>query len=200
MSKPTLYLSFDVETDGPTPLVNNLLSIGIIGLEENTSNIVFEYESNIIPLDTHKSDTQCMETFWLKPEQKNAWDKLQINQKNYLTVFEDLSLELKKLSLKYKIIWVAFPACFDWMFLKSYYELAKSNSPNGNNFYDIGFKCNCASTLLDFYKKKNNLTSKETYKLFYELCDFDPKENHIAISDAKVQGKFYINLIKKMLN
>ena len=63
MSKPIFYLSFDVETDGPAPLVNNLLSIGIVGLEESTSNVVFEFESNIKPLETHKSDTQCMETF-----------------------------------------------------------------------------------------------------------------------------------------
>ena len=42
MSKPILYLSFDVKIDGPAPLVNNLLSIGIVGLEESTSNIVFE--------------------------------------------------------------------------------------------------------------------------------------------------------------
>lgn len=198
MSLPTLYLSFDVETDGPTPLVNNLLSVGIVGIEENTSNIVFEFESNILPLETHKSDTQCMETFWLKPEQKKAWDYLQTNQKDYLTVFEDLSSKLENLSLNYKLEWVAFPACFDWMFLKSYYELAKSNSSNGKKFYDIGYECICSSTLFDLYKKNNNLTSKEAYKLFNELGEYDPNQNHMAISDAKVQGKFYINLIKKM--
>lgn len=200
MSKPILYLSFDVETDGPTPLVNNLLSIGIVGLEENTSNIVFEFEANVIPLESHKSDTQTMETFWLKPEQKDAWEYLMTNQKNYLTVFEDLSLKLKKLALTYKLVWVAQPACFDWMFLKSYYELAKSNSLTGTDFYDIGYQCKCSSTLYDLYKKSNNLTSKEALELFNELGEFNPKQNHMALLDAKVQGKFYIKLIKKMLN
>jgi len=200
MSKPVLYLSFDVETDGPTPLVNNLLSVGIIGLEENTSNIVFEFEANIKPLESHKQDTQCMESFWLKPEQKEAWEYLQTNQKDYLEVFEDLSSELKKLDIKYKLVWVAYPACFDWMFFKSYYELAKSSSLNEQNFYDIGYQCKCISTLFDLHKKINDLLPNEATKLFNDLGQVEPNHNHKALYDAKVQGKFYIKLMKIMLN
>ena len=41
MSKPNLYLSFDVETDGPRPAKNNLLAIGICGLDDEL-NIIFD--------------------------------------------------------------------------------------------------------------------------------------------------------------
>jgi len=199
MSKQILYLSFDVETDGPSPLVNNLLSIGIVGFEENTGTEVFEFETNIIPLPTHTPDIKCLETFWLKPEQKEAWDYLKINKKNYIQVFEDLSCKLSILSNKYKIVWIAQPACFDWMFLKSYYELAKSNSTNKKDFYDIGYRCVCVSTLFDWYKKVHNLNSSQSFKLFNELGEFDAKTNHRALADARVQGKFYLGLVKKML-
>ena len=199
MSKPALYLSFDVETDGPSPLVNNLLSIGIVGFEENTGTEVFEFETNIISLPNHTPDTRCMETFWLKPEQKEAWEYLQTNKNNYIKVFEDLSCKLTVLSNKYELVWVAYPACFDWMFLKSYYEMAKSNSPNKNDFYDIGFQCVCISSLFDWYKKRHNITSSQASQLFNELGEFDAKTNHYASADARVQGKFYIGLVKKML-
>ncbi len=198
MSKQQLYLSFDVETDGPSPLINNLLSIGIAGFDEN-KNVVFKFESNILPLDTHTSDKECLETFWLKPEQKKAWDFLQTNQKNYINVFENLSCELYKLSVKYKLIWVAHPACFDWMFFKSYYELAKNNSSNKENFYDIGFQCKCSSTLFDYYKKKNKISSIEATKLFNEMGEVDADKNHYAIDDAIVQGKFYLKLLELLI-
>jgi Zn-dependent M32 family carboxypeptidase len=199
MSKPILYLSFDVETDGPSPLINNLLSIGIVGLEEDSMDIVFEFESNIKPLPTHIPDSQCMETFWLKPEQKTSYEYLQINPQDYIKVFEDLSQRLQILSNKYKLIWVAQPACFDWMFFKSYYEMAKTQSPNKELFYEIGYQCKCVSTLFDLYKKSNNLSSKQATKLFNELGEFNPELNHQSLSDAKVQGKFFVKLIKKMI-
>lgn len=196
MSKPVLFLSFDVETDGPSPLVNNLLSIGIIGLEKESGCEVFEFESNIMLLDNHIPDNVCMETFWLKPEQKDAWEYLKTNKRNYIEVFEDLSKKLFKLANTYKLIWIAQPACFDWMFFKSYYELAKFNS--SENFYDIGFKCTCISSLFDWYKNTHNLTLSQSTKLFNELGEFDNKNNHQALTDARVQGKFYIGLLKKM--
>lgn len=198
MSKPILYLSFDVETDGPSPLVNNLLSIAIVGLEENTSNIVFEFESNINQLPTHTPDANCMKYFWLKPKQKKAWEYLQINKRDYIEVFEDLSKKIFELSNKYELVWIAYPACFDWMFLKSYYELAKNNSFNKDLFYDIGYECKCIDTLWEYYKKSNNLEANIARNLFNEMGEFDPKLNHQALSDAKVQGKFFIGLMKKM--
>lgn len=198
MLKKTLYLSFDVETDGPSPLVNNLLSIGIVGFEENTQIEVFEFETNIIPLPTHTPDTLCMETFWLKPEQKEAWNYLNTNQRNYIEVFEDLSKKLLVLSNTYKFVWIAYPSCFDWMFFKSYYDMAKSNSLNKNYFYDIGYECICISTLFDWYRKTHNLTSSQSLQLFNELGEFNTKTNHRALADARVQGKLYLGLVKKM--
>ena len=71
IEKEKLFLSFDIESDGPTPMTNNLLSIGIIGITMD-EKIIFEYEANIEPLVTHVQDNQCMQTFWLKPWLKNT--------------------------------------------------------------------------------------------------------------------------------
>jgi hypothetical protein len=196
-NKEKLFLSFDIESDGPTPIVNNLLSIGIVGINMD-EEIVFEYQANIEPLATHIQDTQCMQTFWLKPEQKIAWDFIQENKRNYIVVFEELGQKLKELSHKYNLKFVAHPACFDWMFFKCYYELAKSNSQDKECFYDIGYSCECSSTLWNYYKKSNKLTSIQADQLFKYLGEFDESLNHMALSDAKVQGKFYVKLLKKL--
>lgn len=196
--KEDLFMSFDIEADGPTPMVNNLLSIGIVGITMD-KEIVFTYEANIEPLASHVPDEKCMQTFWLKPEQKLAWDRLQVNKRNYVTVFEELGSQLKELNATYNLRFVAFPACFDWMFLKCYYELAKANSESKERFHDIGFLCECASTLWDVYKEKNNLTSTTfAGDLFKRWGEFDEKTNHMALSDAIVQGKFYVTLLKQL--
>jgi hypothetical protein len=196
-NKEKIFLSFDIESDGPTPMINNLLSIGIVGITID-EKIVFEYEANIEPLATHVQDNQCMQTFWLKSEQKLAWEHLQTNRRNYIEVFEELGLKLKELDSKYKLKFVAHPACFDWMFVKCYYELAKSNSHDKGCFYDIGYQCECASTLWNCYKQSNKLSSQQANKLFKEWGEFDENSNHMALSDATVQGKFYIKLLNIM--
>ena len=196
-NKEKLFLSFDIESDGPTPIINNLLSIGIVGITLD-EKIVFEYEANIEPLESHTQDTTCMQTFWLKPEQKTAWERLQMNRRNYISVFEDLGVKLKELDSKYKLKFVAHPACFDWMFLKCYYELARTNSQNKECFYDIGYQCECSSTLWNLYKQLNKLNSTQANELFKYLGEFDETSNHMALSDALVQGKFYVKLLKKL--
>ena len=196
-NKEKLFLSFDIESDGPTPMINNFLSIGIVGITLD-EKIIFEYEANIEPLENHIQDTQCMQTFWLKPEQKLAWANLQTNKRNYIEVFEELGAKLKELSNQYMLKFVAHPSCFDWMFLKCYYELAKLGSQNKECFYDIGYNCACSSSLWDYYKQLNKLSSSQANKLFKAWGKFDEETNHVAISDAKVQGKFYIKLLKKM--
>lgn len=198
-NKEDLYLSFDIESDGPTPLINNLLSIGIVGITMS-ENIIFEFEANIEPLPDHIPDQKCMDNFWLNPEQKIAWDHLQNNKRDYNIVFKELSNNLNKLSEKYQIHFVAHPACFDWMFFKYYYERAKLNSSVEESFYDIGYKCICSSTLWDYYKKSNELKSSEADKLFKQLGDYDKNSDHMACSDARVQGKFYIRLLKLLAN
>ena len=84
------------------------------------------------------------------------------------------------------------------MFFKCYYELAKSCSLNKECFYDIGYNCLCSSTLWDCYKQINKLSSTQANKLFKKWGEFDENTNHIAISDARVQGKFYVKLLNKM--
>lgn len=199
--KPQLFLSIDVETDGPTPIINNLLSIGIVGMTL-CGDIIYKFEANIKPLETHSQDKKTMETFWLKPKQENAWNYLTINQRNFIEVFEQLSNELEELNRKYNLVFAAKPACFDWMFYKCYYEYAKSKSIYKDKFYDIGFKCICISTLTDYYKNLDPSNISTINNLMDEIKknvnDMNIGVEHNALFDAMIQGLFYCNLLKKL--
>jgi DNA polymerase III alpha subunit (gram-positive type) len=195
--KPNIYLSFDVETDGPTPMINNLLSIGIVGLTLN-EEIIYRFEANILPLEYHQQDKKTMD-FWLKPQQEQSWNHLLTNQRYYMDVFNQLSDELKELTNTYNIHFIAQPACFDWMFLKCYYEQAKLHSTNPDNFYDIGFKCECISTLSEYYKKIDQYNRNIVSNIMQTIKQNNNGTEHQALYDATIQGLFYCKL-SKILN
>ena len=65
--KKTLYLSFDIETDGDTPVLNNMLGLGIYGLDHDL-NKLFTFDANIFPLPDKVQSKSCMENFWNKEE------------------------------------------------------------------------------------------------------------------------------------
>lgn len=190
--KKKLYLSFDVETDGNTPVLNNMLSIGIYGIDKDL-NEVFTFDANIFPLPNRHQESTCMETFWLKDENKLAWDHLKINQRHYVDVFVELSEKLLELNETYQLVFVAFPASFDFAFLKAYYEMTRlvHNKP----MYNIGFSCKCGSTLWNIYKEKNNLSNKNADELKKILGGFNSKNEHFALEDARFQGTVYVKVL-----
>jgi DNA polymerase III alpha subunit (gram-positive type) len=191
MEKTELYISFDVETDGPTPMINNLLQIGLCGLLKDGTEI-FSKEYNIKPLPNHIPDKDTLD-FWLNNEK--AWNFIHENQVDYRDAFLDLSNKLFELSNLYNFVFVAWPSCFDWMFFKSYYEMARIEN---KTMYDIGFKCTCASTI-DKLHKLVNLQNHKLLNKNKNLCDiasFDKNIIHTGLYDSRLQGHSFLQSMK----
>jgi hypothetical protein len=183
MSK-TAYLSFDIETDGPSPLTNSMLSLGIALIDDN-ANIIDELEVNILKRDNTVEDPSTME-FWKK--NPVAWEQCHQNMISPQDAMAKVAEFYGKWSTQYKLIWMAMPVCFDWMFLKSYYmAFAQEHSP------DIGFKATCGSTLRDYSIKTKIITNKQ-YDILVE--SLPQGLEHRSVDDAKHQGLIFVNLIK----
>lgn len=182
-----VYASIDVETDGPCPLVNNMLSLGIYFVDKN-ENQIFEYYANYELLDNHIENQETMD-FWNK--NKNMYNFTRQNQQNVVQAMYELSCILVNMSLDYNIKFVAQPACFDWMFFKSYYEYAKQIDRRIK--FDIGFKCICMTSEFDLYCKINRINKQEMMNRFYRQ---NSSLLHDALYDAKVQGIRYVKFIK----
>lgn len=177
VSKETGYISFDVETDGPSPLKHSLLSLGMV-LFDNEGNEVDSLSVNIMKRNDAVENPSTME-FWAK--NKEAWDHCHKDMLSPLDAMNKVSDFYSRYSSKYSLKWIAMPSCFDWMFLKSYFDAYSTKGVN------IGFKCDCISSIRDQYMKTKGLSWKD----WDSMCEKLPKGDHFALADARFQGLIY---------
>jgi hypothetical protein len=177
-----LYASLDIETDGNNPLQHNMLSLGIAMFNRHGALIDTFYQ-NISPQAGKVADPKCMTNFWNKfPE---LYKNVCTNRVEPAEAMTLLDKWLKTYSTN--ITWVASPSCFDWMFLKSYFE-----AYGPPNRYDLGFSCQCLPSLARGYAMLHNSSVSEVMALLGGIRM--STDVHHALSDAIYQGHCYMNL------
>uniref|UniRef100_A0A6C0E7W5 Uncharacterized protein n=1 Tax=viral metagenome TaxID=1070528 RepID=A0A6C0E7W5_9ZZZZ len=195
VEKETLYLSFDVEADGPDPSHNNMLSLGIYGFTKDKTE-VFTWQRNFYPRPGKASDPECMINFWSKNQK--AWKFVNTNREDPIKAFIDLATELTKLVSfhGYQLEWIGFPAAYDWQWLNVYYQDMLMVYPQ-YEFIKLGYKATCTSSLWTYWAKFNHLTKDQESALWKE-CSEGLISDHTPLVDAKCQGIIFYNLMKKM--
>ena len=184
-----MYVSFDVETDGPCPLVNNMLSIGVVLLDE-VGSCVDTYTATLELLEGHVADPRT-EAFWAQHPRMYA--AARFDPQPVAVVMRALSQTLARAANGHALQFVAAPACFDWMFLKCYYELARRLDPEIT--FDIGFKCQCFSSALRQHAAASGLDAAARARMLEELCPADARRAHDPLYDAEIQGVRYVRLL-----
>lgn len=186
--KPRVYLSFDIEADGPTPRINSMIQFGVVAVLADGREIQ-SWCVNIKPEEGAVQDPATMTGFWATNPQ--AWMATQTNQVSSHRFQATLVGFLDKLSSDgYHIVWCAYPAAFDWQWLKDVYQAYKEpNDP------DIGYSAKCISTLLWAYEKANKVQDKDGLKK--ELAG-ELTLTHNAEEDARYQAKLFLGLCKRM--
>jgi hypothetical protein len=133
--KKTIYISFDVETDGPNILLNSCIMLGIAvskPLDEITS---FENEEDWTLLkqcwcikkvgNTHENK-KTIEEFWSK--NKELYNHIKLYEISPATVSTKLDNIIYKLEDKYKLVYVARPTSFDIPWVKTILDYIPSNT------------------------------------------------------------------------
>jgi hypothetical protein len=152
-TEPTVYFSIDVEADGQSPIANSMLSLGIAVIDPESLTLVDTLSVNIHAREGAERDPDTME-WWGK--NLRAWGQCQVDRVSPKTAMWRVAKLFSKWSKTHKIQWVAQPACYDWMWLKSYYDAFPSvGSP------DIGYFCTDYSSLRRDYLKTRGMTSTE---------------------------------------
>ena len=106
-----VYVSTDVETDGPIPGPNSMLSLASAAyLKDKT--LVGTFVINLKPLLEAKPDPKTMEWWRSQPD---AWQATQVDPQEPLKAIQDYLTWLK--SLPGSPIFVAYPAGFDFLFV-----------------------------------------------------------------------------------
>lgn len=177
-----IYVSTDIETDGPIPGVNSLLSIGSAAyLSDKTLLSTFSANLEILPGAVADPAT----TAWWKT-QPEAWGKNRNNLEKPEVAFKRYVKWLK--SLPEKPIFVGYPASFDFLFVYWYLIRFTGESPFGYSALDI------KSYAMAILKSSYNSSGKQHMPPHW--FDTTP-HSHVAIDDAISQGRLFCNMLQE---
>lgn len=181
--KDEIFCSIDVETDGPIPGRNSMLSFGCYAFKEDGTEIG-TFERNLYQMSFSAPDIKTMEWWKTQPE---AWKACRTNLVDPRVAVYDFVKWLK--GLPGKPVFVGYPALFDQMFIHWYCVYYAQEDPLG--FSGIDIKSYAACLLKIPYR---NATKKHMPKRWFIGT---PKHDHTALQDAKGQGILFLNMLKE---
>lgn len=179
---PELFVCFDIETDGPLPGENSMLSLGCVALTEKGEEVATFYMK-----------LQKLPAAHMDPDTQGFWDK---NPEAYLEATKDAQdpqlvilafLDwLKNLMTKYTVVLVAYPSGFDFTFLYWYMRMFADASPLNHSCIDI------RSFIMGMTGRPFNRTSK---KYWNKAWKSPYAHTHNALDDAREQGHSFVKLL-----
>lgn len=178
--KPEIYISTDIEADGPIPGVYSMLSFASAAyLADKT--LVDTFTINLTELPQAKVDP-ATKAWWSKfPE---AWQACRKDCQDPLVGMKSYFDWLK--NLPGKPVFVGYPAAYDFMFIYWYLIKFVGESPFSHSALDI-------KTLA---MAKLGTTYRETSKRKMPQHWFDDlPHTHVALDDAIEQGALFCNIL-----
>lgn len=175
-----IYVSTDVETDGPIPGVNSMLSFGSAAyLADKT--LVSTFTANLETLPGAEADPPTMEWWGSQPE---AWAACRENPETPEAAMQGYVSWLK--SLPGRPVFVGYPAAFDFLFVYWYLIRFAGESPFSHSALDI--KTYAMAMLKKGYRESVKRNMPERW--------FDPlPHTHRALDDAIEQGALFCNMM-----
>jgi hypothetical protein len=176
-----LYISTDIETDGPIPGPNSMLSFGSAAYTADKQRVAtFTANLELLPGAFPDPDTA---KWW--ETQPVAWEACRQNIEPPEVVMPRYVSWLK--SLKGKPVFVGYPAGFDFLFI--YWYLIKFAGESPFSFSALDMKTFAMAQLkLDYRDSTKRKMPKHWFDEF--------PHTHIALDDAIEQGALFCNMLK----
>lgn len=175
-----IFVSTDVETDGPIPGIYSMLSFASAAYLPN-KELVGTFSANLETLPDAIPHPKTMEWWNNQPE---AWKSCRID-------LQEPGLAMKKYlewlkALPGQPVFVAYPAAFDFMFVYWYLIRFTGESPFSHSALDI--KTFAMAMLKKPYRKS---TKKNMPSRWFD----DLPHTHLALDDAIEQGALFCNIL-----
>jgi hypothetical protein len=177
-----IYVSTDIEADGPIPGPHSLLSLGSAAYQADKT-LIATFSANLETLPDAQGDPQTM-AWWQK--QPEAWTACRENPRPPPAVMAEYLAWLK--ALPGSPVFVAYPAAYDFMFVYWYLIRFTGESPFSHSALDI--KTLAMAMLRLPYRRsiKQNMPRRW----------FDPlPHTHTALDDAIEQGALFCNMLQE---
>ena len=175
-----VYVSTDVESDGPIPGPNSMLSFASAAYLADKS-LVGTFSANLRCLPGATGDPRTMD-WW--SENQDVWNAARTNLEDPEAAMPRYLLWVK--TLPGRPVFVAYPAGFDFMFV--YWYLIRFAGESPFSFSALDIKSYAMAMLKKGYREsvKRNMPKKW----------FDPlPHSHVALDDALEQGAMFCNML-----
>lgn len=185
MAKPEIYVSTDIEADGPIPGPHSMLSF---------ASAAYTADKRLV--GTFSANLEALPNAEAHPDTKAWWDK---NIEAWIACRQDC--QQPELAMKDYIVWlkqlpgkpvfVGYPAAYDFMFVYWYLIKFTGESPFSHSALDI--KTYAMAVL------KTEFRETAKHKMPKHWFDKLP-HTHVALDDAIEQGALFCNILEEQRN
>ncbi|MBU0907718.1 MAG: 3'-5' exoribonuclease [Nanoarchaeota archaeon] len=192
-----IYISTDIEANGPIPGEYSMLSLGSVALNEE-GKILEKFYKKLQPLKNAKQHPQTM-GFWEK--NKGAYLEATSNPEPAEKIMNEYADWLDSLSKKNnkKLYFLAYPATWDFMFV-SWYLIKFVKRYEENHFLDVPFHhqgIDIRTFAMAQLKKPYSESGIGSMPKSWTREESKNLMDHKAIDDALKQGLIFINMLKE---
>lgn len=175
-----IYVSTDVEVDGPIPGPNSMLSFGSAAFLPDKT-LLGTFSANLQTLPEATADPETMK-WWGR--HKEAWQICRQDQRDPRDAMVEYVAWLEK--LPGRPVFVGYPAAFDFMYI--YWYLIRFAGRSPFSFSALDMKTMAMVLLrLDFRES----SKKNMPKAWFEKAP----HTHVALDDAMEQGLLFCNML-----
>lgn len=180
-----IYISTDVETDGPMAGKHSMLSLGAAAFTAD-KKLLGTFSANLETLPGAKPDPVTTAWWATQPE---AWAACRQNLEAPQTAMQRYLAWIK--SLPGRPVFVAYPSAFDFPFVNWYLMAFAGENPFGYSVIDI--KTYAMAVMRQPYRCCGKQAMPASW--------FDPAPHtHVALDDAIEQGRLFCNMLRANLN
>jgi hypothetical protein len=179
-----IYVSVDIETDGPVPGIHSMLSMGCCAVTRRGAPLGTFYE-RLKPLPEASPNPATMK-WW--EENKEAWREATRDPKDPAEVMPAMNRWLR--SLPGKPVFAAYPAGFDFTFV--YWYLIRFAGESAFGFQALDMKTLAMALLAKPYRDATKRHMPRSW--------FDPggRHTHNALADATEQAHLLVSMLAEV--
>lgn len=190
MSK-TVYISIDVETDGPIPSVYSMLSLGAAAYVQDPQDEWRQpgtFKRNLLPLPGAIQDPDTMAWWKTQPEAWKAATEDAVDAEQAMRDFVKWLAQIKSGTQAKHLVVVGYPVTFDFMFVY-WYTVRFTGFPAPFGFQGADIKTTAWNRMGGEFR---HATKKNMPKRWFRNC---PQHTHDALDDARGQGILFMNIL-----
>ncbi len=179
-----VYISTDIETDGPIPGPNSMLSFGSAAFVPGRG-MIGTFSANLVTLPGAQGDAKTMAWWATQPE---AWEACRRDTREPAVVMPEYVAWIR--SLPGRPVFAAYPAGYDFLFV--YWYLIRFAGESPFSFSALDIKSYAMAMMGCEYRAA---TKRNMPKHWFSNIP----HTHVALDDAIGQGVLLMNMMEENL-